>query len=119
MKKILLVDDIDIMNTLFKMCFSSCGVKADYLIAKNGRDGFDMFANNSISLVIMDHYMPIMDGVEALIKMRHIDKFTPIYMSSSDCALCEKKCLAYGATGILPKPVSPRLLLDSVIKHLQ
>lgn len=52
------------------------------LSASSGRLGIQVFKENAVDLVILDHDMPGMDGRETAEELRHLDSRVPIIMSS-------------------------------------
>ena len=49
------------------------------LTASNGKEGLSVFKNNpSISLILLDLDMPVMNGLEMLIRIREKSKTLPI-----------------------------------------
>ena len=52
-------------------------------VAVNGKDGLDLFLNNSFDLIISDLNMPIMHGTEMIEKIRLEDKTIPIIVTTA------------------------------------
>ncbi|REL26383.1 response regulator [Thalassotalea euphylliae] len=46
--------------------------------AKNGLDGYEKYQQQAFDLLIIDHLMPLMDGVQLLKNIRQHDQLTPI-----------------------------------------
>ncbi|WP_420266448.1 response regulator transcription factor [Candidatus Magnetominusculus dajiuhuensis] len=73
--------------------------------ATNGKEGFAIFENNKVDIVITDILMPIMDGLEMATKIKKISPDTPILILS---ALNEepflKKAAALGLYDYIAKP---------------
>jgi len=61
--RFLVVDDIDINLMIAKEFLQSFGIKVD--TATSGKVAIDMIKENDYDMVIMDHMMPEMDGVDA------------------------------------------------------
>lgn len=116
-KKILLVDD-DLRNvfTLSKI-LRKFGLKV--IIADNGELALQKLQEEGpIDLIIMDIMMPIMDGYEAMKKIRSIHKFQKvpiIALTAKTMPEDKSKCLEAGANDYLTKPVDVEKLI-SVIK---
>lgn len=64
MKKLLLVDDDKIALTSLSIIFSQEGYSV--LTAQSGSDALDILKKGKVDIVIMDHRMPDMTGLEAL-----------------------------------------------------
>ncbi|MBR1410521.1 MAG: response regulator [Prevotella sp.] len=104
MKKILVAEDNDsnyvLMTYLLKKDF-------EFERAKNGKIAVEMVQANNYDLVLMDIKMPVMDGLEATMKIRETNTDLPIVALTanafdSDRAAAEKA----GCTGFLSKPVN-------------
>ena len=69
------------------------------------------------ALVLLDHAMPLMTGMELLIHLRSMDiqHFPVIIMSAGSDA---EVFLRYGATAFLPKPFDLSKLLACIEQHL-
>ncbi|MBF0453105.1 MAG: response regulator [Candidatus Magnetomorum sp.] len=85
--------------------------------AENGKRAVDLFKQNIIDLILMDLYMPVMDGFQATytIKKNSGDTFIPIIVltAANDEALLSK-ALAYGADDYMTKPVSFEILISKI-----
>ncbi|MCY1537600.1 Sensor histidine kinase RcsC [compost metagenome] len=78
----------------------------DLIVANNGRDAIERFRNNDISLVIMDLYMPEMDGFEASKRIKEISKDTPIIVISTTSIAEEDLKKDIGIDYFLAKPLN-------------
>ncbi|MFO0560035.1 MAG: ATP-binding protein [Polyangiales bacterium] len=100
---VLVVDDEAFVRKTLAMLLTSLGFSV--IEAENGREAIERFATHraSISLVIMDMTMPELSGVDAMRKMRELDRDVPIALSSgySDAAL---KDADVQPTAFLQKP---------------
>ena len=90
------------------------------LAAKNGREACLLFKSNpSLSLILLDLDMPIMNGTEALAIIRGINKGVKVIImtgrSSHDYA---KKCASLNVQGYLEKPFDAHKLLSQIKKEL-
>lgn len=86
MKTILVVQDMVLkQRTMERFLKRIFGVDTNVLIADNGKIGVDKFISNqeNIALIIMDYHMPIMDGEEAIRKIRIIKPNACIIMWTS------------------------------------
>src|SRR5574344_1597443 len=117
MKKglILIVDDSLETKSLLKAYFDN-----DYelLFADNGSDGLKLIQNRTdIDLVLLDLFMPVMDGFEFLEKFSLLnlhDKLPIIILSASESKKDEIKCFNLGATDFVSKPFEPEIIKKKV-----
>ncbi|RYE51367.1 MAG: response regulator, partial [Sphingobacteriales bacterium] len=68
--KILLAEDNTVNIFFMKQLFKRWNITADY--AENGRVAVDMHLQNDYDLILMDMYMPEMDGIEATKSIRKL-----------------------------------------------
>jgi len=90
--------------------------------ATNGKEALDLFVKGTYDLVILDGYMPVMDGNEAATRMREYETsnqrhHTPIIALSAKVLDSEKKeFLNAGADHFIAKPVSFESLSEVIGK---
>jgi CheY-like chemotaxis protein/signal transduction histidine kinase/CHASE3 domain sensor protein len=112
-RTVLLVDD-DLRNTfaLSKM-LKKHGMNV--VIADNGQMAIEKLAQNAqIELVIMDIMMPVMDGYQAMYKIRQNEqwhKMPIIALTARAMPEEQEKCMEAGANDYLTKPVDLEHLL--------
>lgn len=83
------------------------------ILAKDGKEGFELFKLEKPDLVITDLKMPNMDGISMVKKIREINKEVPIIVTS---AYGEEfiKFSEYGIFRFVSKPISKFSLLLAV-----
>jgi CheY-like chemotaxis protein len=94
----------------------------DLVIAKNGQEAIEMAESIQPDLILMDIQMPVMDGLEAIQKLRNNPQFkdipiialTALAMSGDD-----DRCLAVGANAYVTKPVRLKQLVGTIQNLLQ
>jgi PAS domain S-box-containing protein len=77
-------------------------------IARNGQECIDLASTFRPELILMDIHMPVMDGLEAVRRLRAQKEFaeTPIVAITAQAGEASAgKCLAAGCSAFLPKPV--------------
>lgn len=116
-KTVLIVDDD--MRNVFAMTTALEAQGMMVLFAENGQEAIDVLEINSqIDIVLMDMMMPIMDGYEAMKRIRRNVKFKelPIIALTAKAMKHDKeKCIEAGASDYISKPVDVRRLI-SVLK---
>ena len=81
MKKVLLVDDEESIQMVYREEFEDDGYEV--ISALNGESGLEKFKQEKPDLVILDIQMPGMNGVEVLRQMKMIDAAVPVILSSA------------------------------------
>jgi CheY-like chemotaxis protein len=81
MKKILIVDDEDSIRLLYQEELEEEGFVVDS--AKNGKEALEKLPLFKPDLVTLDIKMPVMDGIEALKRIREMDRKIPIIICSA------------------------------------
>ncbi len=111
--KILVVDDESRMRKLVKDFLT----KNDYVVieAENGSKALDIFfEDNSISLVILDVMMPVMDGWDVCREIRQYSKVPIIMLTAKSDERDELKGFQLGVDEYISKPFSPKILVARV-----
>lgn len=110
-KHILLAEDDESVTTITKQIFTILGCTFDH--AKNGIEAVDYFSNNKYDILFFDFHMPIMDGLEAAKKIRHLEhefnvsqdnKVPIIAVTANTSQEYFKQFSDYGMNDILIKP---------------
>jgi len=115
-KKILIIDDSELMVKLTKDILSANGYY-EVVSANNGLDGIKMVAAEKPSLVLLDIVMPGMNGFEVckLLRKDESNNLMPIIMLTSQENEEDKlRGLELGADDYITKPFNPRELLSRV-----
>ncbi|MCL6415846.1 response regulator [Aestuariirhabdus sp. Z084] len=113
MKKLLIVDDSEIIRTQIRQCFKD-SFSAIH-VAKNGKDAVDKVKAVQPDIITMDLTMPEMDGIKCIDEMMKIDDSLKILVISalSDNATCIQ-ALKLGAQGFLDKPFGDKELKEAI-----
>lgn len=77
-KKILIVDDEKAIRNSFMLTFEDSDYDVD--TAKSGVEGLICVSNTDYDIVFLDLKMPGMNGVEALRKIKEMNKDVPVYI---------------------------------------
>ncbi len=115
-KNILLVDDD--MRNVFALAKVLEDNRMNVYKAANGQKALEVLEKNpEIDLVLMDIMMPVMDGFEAMQKIREQDKFINlpiIAVTAKAMKEDQDKCFDSGANDYISKPVNIDRLLSLI-----
>ena len=113
-KTVLLVDDD--MRNVFALSSVLEERGMEIVIAKNGAESLDQLEKHpEIDVVLMDIMMPVMDGYEAMRKIRQQRKFAklPVLALTAKAMKGDRsKCIEAGANDYLAKPVNTDKLIS-------
>lgn len=119
-KTVLIVDDVSANRAVLVDLLASLGF--GIIEAQNGQEALEKAQALQPDFILMDIIMPVMDGLEAICRLRQLPAFktTPLIAASASASDADiQKSLAVGATGFLPKPVDFNILLQQLGKYLQ
>jgi len=117
-KRILIIDDEPEILKQVSGLMEDEGYAA--VAAASGEEGVEALAGGGISLVLLDVYMPGMDGLAVLEKIRRIDPALPVIMVSGQATIdVAVKAVKLGATDFIEKPFQPDELLHRVANTLE
>ncbi len=119
---ILVVDDDDHVRSFLLLLLRRL-YGGLFFEARNGAEGIEIFERERPSLTLMDVNMPVMDGLEALAKIREIDPDAVVIMLTS---LAMRKvvedALGLGASNFIrkdtPREQISQIIVDTVAHHL-
>ena len=117
--KILVVDDYSINLTVIRGLLKKTQVQI--FEASNGRECIEMCRNDRFDLILMDHMMPELDGVEVLNILRdeHEDLCPVIILTANAIKGSKEKYMELGFADYISKPVNPTELEMTIRKHLK
>jgi len=120
---ILLVED-NLLNQRI-VTFSLKKFNHEVVIANNGVEAIEHFRETKFDVILMDIMMPVMDGLEATIKIRELEsenqtkKRTPIIALTANTMDNDRdKCISYGMDEFLSKPFDIEKL-NSIFSELK
>ena len=109
--KFLLVEDSEINQTLAKRMLENKGYQVT--VAENGAIALELMQIQYFSVVLMDIRMPVMDGLEAIKKIREHPKLRKTRVIAQSASVLDeevKLAMEAGFDGYLPKPLDFELL---------
>ena len=116
--RILVVDDIKINITVIRGLLKKTGVQIDE--ALSGPESIEKVENNYYDLILMDHMMPQMDGIETLheLKRRFGDLCPVIALTANAIEGMREMYLEAGFADYLSKPVNYEELEKSLREYI-
>lgn len=114
-KTILVADDETHILNVVSLKLKNAGFRV--ITARDGQEAFEIAQNENPDLLITDHNMPRMTGLELCQKLRQdarFDRMPAIMLSARGFQLDEADTAAGGIRRMLSKPFSPRELLVAV-----
>ncbi len=109
--KVLIVEDARDNQLLLGRILSREG--AVFEIAENGELGVEKALKGSFDIVLMDVQMPVMDGFQAMLRLRKLGYGKPIVALTAHAMREERdRCLTEGFTDHMSKPIDRRKLKE-------
>jgi CheY-like chemotaxis protein len=124
MPRIVLIDDDKAVREATKIVLSANGY--DVITADGGRSGIELIRNNDVDLVLLDMFMPGMDGLAAAQAIHREHSDLPIivvsgFMFGGQCPIMpgfDAMAAEAGAIFTLYKPLKPAELLETIKQAL-
>lgn len=114
--KLLYVDDTKLNMVVFNGFINGTGINATY--AFSGSEAIEIAKSNTFDIILLDYFMPEMDGVETLGKLRELGVTCPIIVITADAVNGAKdRLLDSGFDDYLSKPIQRNILLDVIDKY--
>ncbi|ETZ20903.1 ATP-binding protein [Pedobacter sp. V48] len=116
--RILLAED-NLMNTyLMQQLFQRWNIKAD--VAENGEQAVQLVIENQYDLILMDVNMPVMNGLEATLRIRKLDDSSKsgihiVALTGEASEEVRAKLTDHGLNDYLPKPFKMEALKKKLI----
>lgn len=105
MIKILIVDDSAFMRKVTTDLISDFSDMKVMGTARNGKQALQWLENNQPDMILMDIEMPVMNGIEALTKIKQSYTIPVIMLSSLSTKEITIEALALGAADFVEKPI--------------
>jgi len=113
---VLVVDDEEVMRSLFTDLLSERGLKVS--VAKNGLEAIQLVKKSFFHIVILDMHMPVMNGVETLRSIKAMSPKTSIVMTDSFPDKFAEDALKDGAITCIHKPFDIQEVIEIVDKAI-
>jgi len=113
---ILVVDDnamnLNVIKGLLK------ATKIFVTTATSGEECLEKIKETKFNVVLLDHMMPGMDGIETVKRIRDNYPDLPVYVLTANYSLGEDYYKSKGFNGYLTKPIDSRTLEKTIMRHL-
>ena len=124
MPHILVIDDDHLVRAATKAMLTAKGYDVD--VAANGPDGVELAGKHKFDVVIVDLFMPGMDGLKVIETIRETDVEVPMiavsgFMFGGECPTMphfDSMAAEAGAGSTLYKPFRPDALVNAVEKAM-
>ncbi|MBR1877187.1 MAG: DegV family EDD domain-containing protein [Lachnospiraceae bacterium] len=118
---ILIVDDNEMNLEVESRLLEETGMMIDK--AKSGKEALDMSLKHHYDVILMDHLMPEMDGIECLERIRSqqggLNRTTPVVVLTANAGSENRELYnRSGFDGYAIKPVSGAVLEETLIKYI-
>ena len=119
--RLLLVDDNKMNLYVLRNLLKTTEIRTDTVMS--GAEAIHKIAEQRYDVILMDHLMPEMDGVETLQRMRkepgnHLEDTAVIMVTANAVSGSEESYLKAGFDDFMVKPVKGELLENMLLKYL-
>ncbi|MBE5924666.1 MAG: response regulator [Lachnospiraceae bacterium] len=114
--EVLLVDDNPMNLTVIKGLLKPTRIFVT--TAESGEECLAKLKYGTFNVVLLDHMMPGMDGVETLERIRETMPDLPVYALTANSTAGEEFYKSKGFNGYIPKPVDSVVLEKAIMRHL-
>ncbi|NQV34939.1 MAG: response regulator [Phycisphaeraceae bacterium] len=114
-RKVLVVDDEIHIVHVVTIKLRNSGFEV--ITAESGQEAYELACREQPDVIITDHQMPNMTGLELLEKLRNhgpTQRMPAVVLTTQAHDLSEEECLRLGIHQCMSKPFSPRELLREV-----
>jgi two-component system cell cycle response regulator DivK len=117
-KTILIVDDEELSRFFFEKALKKS--RANLFFVNNGVEAVDMVKENSeIDVILMDIRLPLMDGLQATVKIKEMYPELPIIIQTAYAMDSTRiEAMESGCDDFITKPIKIEVLLAILRKHL-
>ena len=119
--KLLAVDDNQINLRIVKGLLKTTGLKID--VATNGFDCLDMVKKEKYDIILLDHMMPEIDGIEVLKRLKsmaeNLSKNAPVIALPANAMVgARDEYIGYGFDDYIAKPIDSKELENIIQQYL-
>ncbi|MCM1192291.1 MAG: ATP-binding protein [Butyrivibrio sp.] len=115
--RVLIADDNEINREVAVLLLEPLQMQID--TAENGAEALEMIQKNRYDLVFMDHWMPVMNGVEATVALRKLEggyyqKLPVIALTADAMEEAKQEFYAAGMNGFVAKPIEMKEICTAI-----
>lgn len=114
MADILLVDESILMCNILATLLRAKGHRVEWAV--NGREALARFGEQRFDLVLMDVYLPLINGLDTCQQLREQSQIPILLLSAFPDQNLQRRAMDCGATAFFPKPLNPERLLSWINK---
>jgi CheY-like chemotaxis protein len=115
---ILLVEDHDLHRLATKRMLTNWSDKVTVDVASNGLEGVQMASQKDYDLILMDLEMPVLNGIQAAIRIRSQSKTPIIALTANESKQEQERCQSIGINDYVVKPVKPEGLFKRILQQV-
>ena len=115
-KRVLYAEDEFTNRKLLEIKLKNYGIACD--LAQDGRRAIELFNRNEYDLIILDQYMPEMNGDQVAMRIRESHPDIPLIAITSDDGEIERLNAA-GFNEVFIKPLRGQHYIDSIKNYLR
>ena len=113
---VLVVDDTPMNLNIIKGLLKPTQVYVT--TATSGEKCLELIRDTRFNVVLLDHMMPGMDGIETVGHIREMYPDLPVYVLTANNSLDESYYISKGFNGYLSKPIDSEALESAIMKHI-
>lgn len=119
--RILAVDDNKVNLKLVKSLLKQTDIQVD--LAESGAKCIEMLKDSSYDIILMDHMMPEMDGIETFKRIKDeglvdTSKCTVIALTANAISGAREEYISNGFADYLSKPIKPDALDEMLLRYI-
>ena len=117
-KTILVIEDSHVCTDLIRAYFRKSG--ANLLFADRGSEGWRLFINNDIDIVLADLRLPDTEGLSLVTRLKKSKPHIPVVVQTA-CTFdySREECKKAGCDSYIAKPYAGRVFISTVLAALE
>lgn len=116
--QLLLVEDHALNRLATKRTLTKWSELVKVDTAENGKVAYEKILKKNYDIILMDIQMPVMNGIEAALKIKAKTNIPIIGMTASESKHEKDRCLLIGMMDYIVKPIKPEDLFSKIMRYL-